>query len=61
MYLEIESDDRAEVERQVLENLWGEKAIRLTADRDGNRYMVTMSTAGDEPDIPSTAVATPPA
>ncbi len=50
MYIEIASNDRAAVERQILEHLWAEKTVRLTTDRDGDRYLVTLSTSGSEPD-----------
>ncbi len=59
MYLEIAGDDRETVERQVLAHLWGEKTVRLTADRDGDRYLVTLSTAGGEPDGSAAATTTP--
>lgn len=59
MYMEIAGDDRETVEKLILANLWGERTVRLTADRDRDRYLVTLSTASDEPDVSVAATATP--
>jgi hypothetical protein len=58
--IQVESDDRESVERQVLASLWGREAIRLTASVVDGRYVVSMHSTGDEPDSDGpTAAATP--
>ena len=50
MVLNVESEDREAVDKQILASLWGQKAIRLTASLVNGRYIVSAHSIGDEPD-----------
>jgi len=50
MFIQLRSHDRESVERQVVANLWGQKAVRLTAEVEDGQYCVSIHSPGDEPD-----------
>jgi hypothetical protein len=54
MFIEIESDDRATIERVVMASLWHTEPVRVTASGAPGRYRVSLSTMGEEPEIVST-------
>jgi hypothetical protein len=58
VFVEIESDDRAAVERIVLSSLWQGERVRLTTVNQSGRYSVSLNTVGNEPDVPSVQRAT---